>query len=398
MKRHTLPSLFLLSALAAVAASGNTPLAAQQTGQAAPAERDRVPEELELRYKRMAEELAQEPPKRDFEVVPLPPQKTPLLRPDAKLLENKFVAHLVMLRQRTVGLGAFNINIDGGTALEILRVEPLSHQFKALVERCPANQRPEKAMIDFLTSDDCNRDIRHSFMFHGDSITLSFHVFAQTVEEAEKRARAIVALFDGGFSRPTQRHLLAAGEKLLQTARDGYLDLPKVNAAIRAQEERLAMPSEITSDILSQLKAQKVMLAIELAGLNARVKACDAMLADPKKLEISTLQSISDMKVKADIERVGNKEKLDQINAFIAEGDQREAARKEQIRHQVTRQSLRANIERSEGSATRWADSFQLYAPLQISSNQIGIGPIEWTSERTFSGRREPTPAGAPDR
>ena len=43
-------------------------------------------------------------------------------------------------------------------------------------------------------------------------------------------------------------------------------------AALKQEQEKLAKPSEISTDILSQLKAQKVMVAVELAGLNARVK------------------------------------------------------------------------------------------------------------------------------
>src|SRR2546422_8396245 len=41
-------------------------------------------------------------------------------------------------------------------------------------------------------------------------------------------------------------------------------------ADLRAEEAKLEKPSEISTDILSQLKAQKVMVAVELAGLNAR--------------------------------------------------------------------------------------------------------------------------------
>ena len=66
-----------------------------------------------------------------------------------------------------------------------------------------------------------------------------------------------------------------------------YVEVAKQGVTLRAEEEKLSKPSEISADILSQLKAQKVMVAVELAGLNWRVKACDEMLKDPKRLEIS---------------------------------------------------------------------------------------------------------------
>src|SRR5439155_14574231 len=122
-----------------------------------------------------------------------------------------------------------------------------------------------------------------------------------------------------------QQYFLAEGRKRIENARTRYVEVARQGDVLRAEQEKLAKPSEISADILSQLKAQKVMVAVELAGLNARVKACDEMLKDAKRLEVSALQSISDMKVKAEIERVGIKEKLDQINTFINEGDTRQA-------------------------------------------------------------------------
>jgi 16S rRNA C1402 N4-methylase RsmH len=139
----------------------------------------------------------------------------------------------------------------------------------------------------------------------------SYRIFAPTAEETEFRAAALLRLLDGGLSKPIKRHFVAEGTKALEAARKEFGEVAKQSAEIRTNEESLARPSEISADILSQLKAQKVMVAIELSGLNARVKACDDMLKDPKRLEVSTFQSISDMKVKAEIERVGIKEKLD---------------------------------------------------------------------------------------
>ena len=151
---------------------------------------------------------------------------------------------------------------------------------------------------------------------------------ASTAEEAEARAAAILRLYDCGAARPLQRYFLAEAQEYLTEARAACDQFAKLSDEIAAEEEKIAKPSEVSPDILSQLKAQRVMVAVELAGLNARVKACDSMLNEPKRLEVSTLQSISDMKVKAEIERIGTKEKLDQINSFIAEGDRREGIQK----------------------------------------------------------------------
>jgi hypothetical protein len=202
---------------------------------------------------------------------------------------------------------------------------------------------------------------------------LQYTMFAPTAEEAERRARAIVQLCDAGYSRPIQRQLLEKGQAVLADTRSKAAALPKFAAEIAGQEATLAKPSEITPDILSQLKAQKVMVAVELAGLNARVKACDAMLGEPRKLEISTLQSISDMKVKAEIERVGIKDKLEQINVFIQEGDQRTAVQKRHLELVAKRDDLQAQIRSQVALASALADLISQYS---FEVKQFSVGPI----------------------
>jgi len=303
---------------------------------------------------------------------------------DSKELDNKFVAKFDLVSSEAEATRGPNLRVPDRSAFLAMKMlqDPIGVQLKSLVEQCPAEHRPDQRMLDFLTSNDCDRDVRCSAMFRGISqINLSFQAFAPTAEEAERRARAIVRLYDAGFCRPVQQSLLGEGQKILEHIRSQDAELYLRAAAIRAEDEKLAKPSEISGEILGQLKAQKVMTAVELAGLNARVKACDAILADPKKLEISTLQSVSDMKVKAEIERVGIKEKLDQINIFITEGDARTATGLRRSVLSSKAGGLQNLIRIDEKNATRYAELVALYAPFQIPDNQITVGPIEWTKE-----------------
>ena len=261
----------------------------------------------------------------------------------------------------------------------------LSEHLKLIVEHCKPEDRPAENMIRFFTSPDCERDLirRHGYRIEkGRRATdgWEYLIYAPTAEIAEERAAALVKLLDGGLSRPMQSYLLAEGRKFLELARAKYEELASKSAAIKTEEEKLAKPSEISTDILTQLKAQKVMVAVELSGLNARVRACDEMLKDPKKLEISTLQSISDMKVKAEIERVGIKEKLDQINAYIGEGDSREATRNRIDSMNVTWNQNWNSARSLERWAATMAGLFDLYAPLPLYGNKITISPVEWTN------------------
>jgi hypothetical protein len=387
---------------------------------------DHVSEEVEAKYKQMAEELRKPAPQRNYKVESGDLTKTKLFRADPKLLEKKVVAvfslvthtrtsarsnppeysaalnirqiDIRMASERGFGAGeglskypddlvrliSWNdrpLFVTGGYGSDREAVSIANH-FQHLLDKCVDANRPADAMIQFLTSADCERDVTR-FPYDGgndNSMGWTHYIYAATPQEAEQRAAAILQLIDGGMSWPMRKYLLAEGRKSLEAARPIFEEVAKLNAAIKAEEEKLAKPSEISPDILSQLKAQKVMVAVELAGLIARVKACDDMLKDPKKLEISTLQSISDMKVKAEIERVGIKEKLDQINAFIGEGDGRQATQDRIGALKAARSPLLRRAQTSERAAITYANLFDLYAPLPLKDNQITISPVEWTN------------------
>ena len=382
---------------------------------------EKVSDAVEQLYKQLDEKSLQEVPRREIAVARSTEKVgTKLFRADPKLLENKFIAAFTLLpagldpsdeksveqtQQRIVNDNDMRSSLQPPLA-ELVRwngrglFQPyfrtraesdafsLQNYFKLLAENCPAADRPETA---FLTSADVDRDVERTpttvLRKTGEQVVSmpglqawTFIVYAPTAEEAEVRARAILRLLDGGLSRPMQRFLLEQGRGQLAAARQAQADVATATEAVRVETEKLAKPSEISPDILSQLKAQKVMVAVELAGLMARVKACDGMLKDPKRLEISTLQSISDMKVKAEIEFVGIKEKLDQINAFIGEGNDREAAASRLNEASIAKARAQSLLSRYNGEAETFGQLVLLYAPLQIEGNQIKIAPIEWTN------------------
>jgi hypothetical protein len=385
---------------------------------------EKLSETAETFYRDFDEPTLQTVPKREYQVkVESTPVRTRLFRADPKLLENKFVATFTVLAagvdpadkrsvQQFRDRQTANDNLQRSypDKLRALIIwsdgEHLFHQsgsyshrdqlslhehFKLLVESSPPELLPAERAVAYLTSAECDRDVSRTDMDQNRRETSGpsrdedlgpwqYKLYAPTREEAEVRVAAILRLLDAGLSRPMQFYLLTKGREALPGGREAQAALAAAKESIRAEEEKLAKPSEISADILTQLKAQKVMVAVELAGLIARVKACDDMLKDPKRLEISTLQSISDMKVKAEIERVGIKEKLDQINRFITEGDGREAAnaRLATLQNEVRRQQLA--LQHANSMAEACANVIELYAPLQVMGNQVTISPIEWTN------------------
>jgi hypothetical protein len=348
-------------------------------------------EAAERSIRAIDEAALKEAPKRDYKVEIGPPAPTKLFRADPKLLANKFVATLTMSYRETINV-PYGPRIHGDDFPEELRRLDANYQggsdrsgrqskpelFKFLVERCSPDHRPGQ-LAEYLTSADCDRDVRLGIVL-GPSGGLHYTIYAPTAEEAEARAAAILRLYDCGASRPLQQYSLAEGRKRLEEAKEPYAEYQRLSDAIRAEEERLAQPSEISADILSQLKAQKVMVAIELAGLIARVKACDSMLSDPKSLPVSTLQSISDMKVRAEIERIGVQEKLDKINAFVTEGDRRAATQKQIETLTTQRSRVARTVSQCAQRAASCAALVEYYAPRELVDNKITISPVEWTN------------------
>jgi hypothetical protein len=415
----------------AVAAQHSTTPASGQRGgppgQPRRAPREKIDDELVRRYERMEAQLQAPVPKRTYRIERGEPAKSKLFRADPKLLENKFVASFAIRldsargaepdREQTITT-AYQLDSDLAAGHAVFRGEFTSYPadlralstwdqyrylmpwtrdlglqrttigegFQQMLGRCNPDDRPDEQIAAFLTSPDANRDVQRGKQVvrrqsDGRSETRgwSFIIYAPTAEEAERRAAGMLQLIDGGLCRPMQRYLLTEGKQALTRALSQFEQVAKELATLNAEEEKLAKPSEINPEILSQLKAQKVMIGIELSGLNARVKACDEMLKDPKRLELSALQSITDMKVKAEIERVGIKEKLDQINALIGEGDSRQATQAEiaRLRSQVhgTEQIALA----SERAACLLADVFDLYQPPPLAGEAITVSPVEWT-------------------
>ena len=368
---------------------------------------------LEQEYQVFSAKLAKGVPERHLTVKTGPLQKIKLTRPDPKLLESKFIATFAL---RPAGLDvkdersyqAFQQRVSyltepplgGRDVPEALRSKglPLVYvfhpqatpressallkHFQWLAERCAPDSRPNEEQVAFLSSTESERTVRRVRRpgpGGGIEYDAEFQIQAPTAEEAEARAKAIIRLYDAGFSLPIQQYLLGECQQMIEAARVEYAKLAPLDAEIAAQKEELSKPSEISSDILKELKAQKIMVAVELAGLNARVKACDAMLQDPVKLGANALQSVGDMKVKAEIERVGIKEKLDAINGFIAEGDARDAALQKSGKLWTKRNNQFEHAERAAESVRRYIDLLKLFEPFDIPDNQITVAPLEWT-------------------
>jgi hypothetical protein len=253
---------------------------------------------------------------------------------------------------------------------------------KALIDACPADKRPPQAMVEYLASDAVGREIRLEITRRiAENVQLNVSewqltLFAPTAADAEARARAIVELLDNGFSRPVRRLLVAKANQAIADGKESLAVAEVAAMELSAAQELRNKPTDAPSEIIADLRAQRVSVAVELAGLSARIKACDEMLNKPERLPPDTLRSVSDVKVRSEIERAGVKEKLDRINAYISEGEER--IKLERTLETLERKTGNADLaaRRVLSSVSHYCQSAALFTPLEA---EITLASIEWT-------------------
>ena len=101
---------------------------------------------------------------------------------------------------------------------------------------------------------------------------------APTAESAEAAVKALLSVYDYGFSKPLQEKILAARKDALAQGAEAAAECEKAKAKTLELENALAplkQYDDITKEMLSDLKTQQRMIAIDMVGVEARIKACE---------------------------------------------------------------------------------------------------------------------------
>lgn len=385
-----------------------------------PADAARLPDQVSASLDRLFEEIDEkslnEAPKRDYKVEKGQEKEIKLFKTDPKLLENKFVASARLVAMRHVPRDPRPdrsiAQMEGQMMAELMQPEltggipihwdpagrslytgrpsraiigsintPIREYFSSVIPLCPKAELPSKDIVDFLTSAESDRDISWTIEYTQGDVDWLIEAYAPTQLAAEQRVAAIIRVLDCALCRPLQRTCLSEGRKSLQAARKGYEDVAKQSEGLQVEEGKSVTSSELTQDILLQLKSQKVSVSIELATLNARVKKCDEKLKElENKPQGALLETVNDLKVKAEIDLAAVKEKLAQIDAFIAEANNATAHRAKILQMQSSLGQLREGIRRHERRAETLGRAVLLCEPLPLKVNQMTISPVKWTN------------------
>ena len=103
--RQSIFRSLLATLLGAAVFACHAPVHAQFRGrEMAPADADRVPEAIEKLFDEIDEQLLAKPPERDFKVEKGPAEQLKLFHADPKLLENRFIARVVLTVTTSFGM------------------------------------------------------------------------------------------------------------------------------------------------------------------------------------------------------------------------------------------------------------------------------------------------------
>ncbi len=254
--------------------------------------------------------------------------------------------------------------------------------FKRLAENTPAEHRPAEEVLSLLLDDEYHFRVAPDSNQSRDPdvgpARLEVQVFGPTVQATKSMAIALLDLYDYGISRPIQEQLIAdmQGRK----ARLAEL-LARFNAE-QAKVESLAKQFEecddISSDMLTELGAQKWSIAVDITGTQARIDACNKILNSDVQHPVAIRQQVESIRIAAEIELVGLTARGDAIAKIIEDGKQRLGLLREKLEQERIVSRTEGDIREQIGVIGEREEGRKYYMPMAVVDNKIWIRPIKW--------------------
>jgi hypothetical protein len=270
----------------------------------------------------------------------------------------------------------------------------LRESFARFIKETPEDRLPQEAR-DFFTAEEVNfgfvivggintSDFRLSSREResGDGkAMLDIRVLGKTAEQCEQRARALVTMFDYGFSRPLQREILARRDEQAVKFTNYQQDYLRIGEEASALTKSLAAYADLSNEMLTGLQLQQRESEIALAGVKSRLAACEKALAKAQEgasrertnqIEAAKLAAEFDA---ADWEARHAKatELVTRVKARIDVSEKLAAANTRLPELRGYLRSYRSTVQRHDRDLLR-------HAPLPLVDGKIVIQPLEWAT------------------
>ena len=393
--------LFLAVALGACLVS-SLPAQEAEVKQSQPADLG-VINDVDVTVTDLTEEKLNNPPKREIKVERLEePRKRKLTKPDPKLFEQKYAATFRMTTPANGHNLIYGFSDKGVAALEYIGGIPLlyprgnpsarstssahgnpSESLGRMVKFLGSSESPAKSELDFFSDPKTMEGMWSISPFQNVERAIpggwDFFVSGATPEEAETRAKALMALLDQGACRPIQLALLKRRESLCVELRDQRKVTETARQTINSAQEALKSYADFMPDMLSNLRVQQLQLDVELAGVKARVATCERFLAQQPAVKAERRNQIEDLKVTAEIELSGFEARRMKSEEFIGKVKTRIELGSKLSTAEFHLNSSRDAAESLEQQIKKMDARVYAYAPFPLVDNKITIQPLEWT-------------------
>lgn len=351
----------LLVTITVAHAQEATPADADPTATSWTAEKIENPPKRDLKFERSDEPLEHR--------LPSLPSRDPFAASlDPSVLEQKFVAVLRVNKFPPVGANAPN-------------APPLSQQFAGLVQATPKDRLPAEAEVKFFTSPDINHGYFEAKALDGSARPrgpfnpVEIRILAPTAEIAEARAAAMLTLFDQGDARTLQQETFQAHQKLAMQWRQAREEAEAAEAKIPAIDKALEAFEDVTADMLSALRAQRLQIEVERIGVKAEIEAAQKLMAEGNR---ETQQKVEGLLLPAQIRLASFEAKQAYTDRFIAKAKEK-AELTSQLSKLNSQRDSRRRLERQTASElAQYKNRLDQYAPLKVIDNIVHIRPVKW--------------------
>ncbi|MCE9526559.1 MAG: hypothetical protein K8R36_10950, partial [Planctomycetales bacterium] len=354
--------------------------------------------DVDVTVTNVTEEKLKNPPARKINFDRLKgPLKMQLPKPDPKILEQKFVASFFL--EAPANGSNFTNAISGDDEIAPLQaigdrslVAPGSavafdnrflttqESIQRMIQMLPAGDTIAKEEREFLANPQTLNGMLYVAAHNEDRRKLGWTItlFGTTPDEAEKRAIAVMTLFDQGACRSVRLAIFKNREPLCAQLRDQRKAAESAEGKIDVVQKELKSYVDFTPDMLPNLRVQQLQLDVDMAGVKARIAACDRLLAGTA-LKPERRSQVEDLKVAAEIEFSGFEARLTKSNEIIT----RVKTKIDLVSHLTTAEAEQKKARSKAVSLERQIQyidgAISAYSPLPLVDNKVVVQPLEWT-------------------
>lgn len=352
------------------------------------------------------------------------PLELKLFRADPELLKQQFAAVVEVfvpshtdrrvpdrLSELAVFQGQSLLHIAGFQLQAGRRPKPANF-FQHLAEEIGATKEAADEERAFLLSDAVNEGyvtLRLSHLLDGANSNggyYSFTILSPSQDQARERAEALIRLLDGAIAVPLQQELRRQRQQQEETIDSLRKQLAEAQDAAEQTEEEYqkVAGTAVGHEELSQLKTERRLLDVELAGIRARIETAEEILAKLRKPQggargnyggggrgdyggdippspaDARILKVEDLKITAEIDLAGLAARRKVLDQLIEDGIKRADLNSRRFAQSNAVRELQDRLDKEQRGFGGLQDVMERYSKLySLKNDKVVIRPIKWT-------------------